>query len=117
MLWDLFNLFMTIASTILLIATIISSISPKCDYYVKVFFLYVAYLAASTALIPYGLVVKDAMKTCLMAGKLLHPVNMILGLKWVISGSENIDRSRAYVVVCNHQSALDVQATTMVRLN
>jgi 1-acyl-sn-glycerol-3-phosphate acyltransferase len=31
-------------------------------------------------------------------------------------GAENIDRKKAYVVVCNHQSSLDVLAVMQVQL-
>ena len=33
-----------------------------------------------------------------------------LGLKWKTVGRENIDKTQTYMVVCNHQTALDVLA-------
>jgi hypothetical protein len=32
----------------------------------------------------------------------------ILGVKWKVSFDKPVDTSKAYIVVCNHQSALDV---------
>ena len=40
--------------------------------------------------------------------KMFNPINdWYLKIRWKIVGKENIDRSKCYVVVCNHQSALD----------
>ena len=39
---------------------------------------------------------------------MFNPINdWYLKIRWKIVGKENIDRSKCYVVVCNHQSALD----------
>jgi 1-acyl-sn-glycerol-3-phosphate acyltransferase len=44
----------------------------------------------------------------------IEPVNRILGISYTVSGTENIDKKKAFVVVCNHQSSLDVLATLQV---
>ena len=39
---------------------------------------------------------------------MFNPINdWYLKIHWKIVGQENIDRTKCYVVVCNHQSALD----------
>jgi 1-acyl-sn-glycerol-3-phosphate acyltransferase len=49
-----------------------------------------------------------------LSADLIDPANKILGITYVIHGTENIDKKKAYVVVCNHQSSLDVLAALQV---
>ena len=44
----------------------------------------------------------------------MEPANTILGITYSIKGTENIDKKKAYVVVCNHQSSVDVLTTMQV---
>ena len=41
-------------------------------------------------------------------------MSTLVNLKWEIIGQENIDRKKPYVVVCNHQSSIDVLAVQEV---
>ena len=75
---------------------------------------YIYYFLSGFVVIPYGLLVQDAMKVALFWAKILGPVSKFLNLEWEVVGQENIDRERPYVVVCNHQSAIDVLAATKV---
>jgi 1-acyl-sn-glycerol-3-phosphate acyltransferase len=53
-------------------------------------------------------------KTSRFSADLLEPLNQLLGIKYNVKGAENIDKKKAYVVVCNHQSSLDVLAVLQV---
>ena len=57
---------------------------------------------------------KTPWKTSRFSADLMEPVNKILGITFNVKGTENIDKKKAYVVVCNHQSSLDVLATLQV---
>ena len=56
----------------------------------------------------------NSWKTSRFSADIIEPVNNILGIKYDLKGKENIDESKAYVVVCNHQSSLDVLAVLQV---
>ena len=107
---------LTYLSLILLVSVFLSSLSPKWDYRVKMFWVYMAYLINTSITVPYCLIVRNPMKGSLFMGKLFVPVSKWLKLKWTIIGKENVDRSKCYVVVCNHQSALDGIAASEVSL-
>ena len=49
-----FNIFMTWLSLGLLVCALLCKVSRTGDYYVKLFFLYVAYFLTGTLLIPHG---------------------------------------------------------------
>ena len=46
---------------------------------------------------------------------LVRQASIFLRLRWKTIGRENVDQKQTYVVVCNHQTALDVLATAHVR--
>ena len=50
---------LTILAILLLIMVSISSISPRCDYWVKMFILYMWYLFTSVLVIPIGLITRN----------------------------------------------------------
>ena len=50
---------LTILAIFLLIMVSISSISPRCDYWVKMFILYMWYLFTSVLVIPIGLITRN----------------------------------------------------------
>jgi len=107
---DLLHTILTYFAILLFISVGLSSISAKWDYRVKITWLYVIYFLSGLVVIPYGLIVQDFMKTSLFWAKILTPVSTLVNLKWEIIGQENIDRKKPYVVVCNHQSSIDVLA-------
>ena len=69
---------------------------------------------SSFSVIFYGLYVRNPMKTCLCYIACFKPIEKFLKLKWKVVGQENIDTTRSYVVLCNHQSALDAMAAATV---
>lgn len=110
-----FNIFMTWLSLGLLVCALLCKVSKTCDYFVKLFLLYVSYFLTGTLLIPHGLLhYGRPWKTSRFSADLLEPLNQLLGIKYNVKGAENIDKKKAYVVVCNHQSSLDVLAVLQV---
>ena len=113
---DWLHSFLSFCSILLLISVGFSTFSPKWDYRVKITWTYIYLFLSGFVVIPYGLIVRDAMKCALFWARIIRPISKVLNLQWEIVGQENIDRKRPYVVVCNHQSAIDVLATTHVRI-
>ena len=46
---------------------------------------------------------------------LVRQASIFLRLQWKTIGRENVDQKQPYVVVCNHQTGLDVLASAHVR--
>ena len=101
------NSILTYFSIVLLISVFLSQISDRWDYRVKMFYIYLWFFLAGIPVIPYGLIVRNPMKTCLCYVACFKPIEKFLKLKWKVVGQENIDTTRSYVVLCNHQSVLD----------
>lgn len=43
-----------------------------------------------------------------MASAFCHHVSNLLGIKWQVRGREHLEKDKAYVIVANHQSSLDI---------
>jgi len=131
-----FHFFMKWFSLFILTCVLLSKVSRVCDYYLKLLFLWGSYTIAATLLIPYGLTIhsfassfelinlphtpglfhiKSPWKTSRLSADLISPIGSILGIQWDLKGHENIVADKAYIVVCNHQSSLDVLAVMQVR--
>ena len=108
------NSILTYFSIVLLISVFLSQISDRWDYRVKMFYIYLWFFLAGIPVIPYGLIVRNPMKTCLCYIACFKPIENFLKLKWKVVGQENIDTTRSYVVLCNHQSVLDAMAAGTV---
>ena len=108
---------LTYIAIVLLIAVSLSSISPRWDYRVKNAFLYFYFLLSSLIVIPFGLVIRDPIKTGKFWCTVVHPISKLLNLRWSVQGQENVDVTKTYVIVCNHQSAIDVLAVSQVRFS
>ena len=87
-------------------------ISSKWQYRLKMAFTYFCYMLSATLIIPLALFLGD--RCALIWAYMLHPLSTVLGLRWKILGHEGFDRKKTYVVLCNHQSALDVLAACQV---
>ena len=46
---------------------------------------------------------------------MVRQASIFLRLQWKTIGRENVDQKQPYVVVCNHQTGLDVLASAHVR--
>ena len=64
----------------------------------------------------YGLFHKSY-QTSRFAKVLLDPVGKLLNVHYTVQGQELIDKNRAYIVVVNHQHALDVVSVMQVSNN
>lgn len=76
-------------------------------YYTKLAILYVGYFNIGIVVSIYGLF-RNPSKTRKFARICLGIIEKLLGLSFEIKGGEFINRDRAYIVISNHQHALDV---------
>ena len=66
-----------------ILAISISSISPKCQYWIKTVFMYIYYLTTAAIVIPFGLVSRNPTKSSNLWALLYRHVSwLVLGLKW-----------------------------------
>ena len=92
-----------------------SSISPKCQYWVKAILMYIYYMITALIVIPFGLITRKPMKSASFWALLNRQVSwLLLGLKWKTIGRENIEKNQTYIVVCNQQTTLDVLAVAHI---
>ena len=112
---DWIHSLLTFLAAILLIAVSISSISAKWDYRVKLAFLYLWIVISSVLIIPITLIIRDPYKAADIWAKILFPVSYLVKLNYKVIGNERIDWSKPYVILCNHQTSLDVFSTIKVR--
>ena len=101
------------ATTFLLFVIIIisiSAISPKCQYWIKNILFWTYYLITAAIVIPYGLITRNPTESANFWAVLNRIASKFLGLRWKTFGRENFDKNQTYVVLCNHQTALDVLA-------
>ena len=92
----------------------LSTISPKCQYWLKNIVIILHVVVTSASVIPFGIVTRNPVKTCNLWTYLTRKVSFLIGLRWNTIGQENLDRNRTYVIVCNHQTALDVIACSHI---
>jgi len=103
-------------SIIILLLTIGCKVSPKCLYYTKVTVIYICFLNTGCVLLIYGLFHKSY-ETSRMVKSLLDPVGKLLNIQYQVEGQRSLDKNRAYIVVCNHQHALDTVTVMQVSNN
>ena len=110
---DLFWQALNIFAFVILLVTIGCKISPRCLYYTKVTIIYLGLLNMGNMLSVYGLF-HNSYKTSRFAKVLLDPVGKLLNIQYTVKGQELIDKNRAYIVIVNHQHALDVVSMMQV---
>ena len=98
---------------IVLILTIGCKVSPRCLYYTKVTVIYIGLMNMGCVLSIYGLFHKSY-ETSRMAKSLLDPVGKLLNVQYKVEGQRLLDKNRAYIVICNHQHALDMVSVMQV---
>ena len=98
-----------------LIITIGCKISPRCLYYTKVTTIYIGLLYMGIVLSFYGLFPKSY-QTSRMAKPLLDPIGKLLNINYRVEGKELIDNNKAYIVIANHQHALDIVSVMQVKI-
>ena len=106
--------FLTFFIILSIVLISLSTISPKCQYWLKNLVIILYVFVSSTTVIPFGIITRNPVKTCNLWTYLTRLVSYLVGLRWNTIGQENLDKNRTYVVVCNHQTALDVIACSHV---
>merc|ERR1712020_803019 len=81
-------------------------VSSRCLYYVHISMIYIGYLYWGIAGTIYGLF-HEWHETSQFAKVCFDPIGNILNIHYHIEGLNLIDKERAYIVICNHQHALD----------
>lgn len=92
---------------IVLILTIGCKVSPRCQYYTNVWVIYIGLLHMGCVLSIYGLFHKTY-ETSRFSKKLLDPIGKLLNVQYQVEGQRLVDKNRAYIVISNHQHALDM---------
>ena len=107
--WQALN----VIAFIVLILTIGCKVSPRCLYYTKVTMIYIGLMNMGCVLSIYGLFHK-AHETSRLAKTMLDPVGKLLNVQYQVEGQSLVDKNRAYIIVCNHQHALDMVSVMQV---
>ena len=109
------NAGLNVSAVLVLAATVACQFSALARFYVKSFVLYASLVAVSVLSIPYGLLnIKDPHKIRLCVARLIRPVSGLLGVTWEYEFATPLDPKKAYVMVANHQSALDTHGMLRV---
>ncbi|GFY52040.1 1-acyl-sn-glycerol-3-phosphate acyltransferase alpha [Trichonephila inaurata madagascariensis] len=103
--FDLFCFFAFIIVTLMLLC----SISRSVKFYVKLGFYYVAIFTVTLVAIPFSACQPGDPGNLLYASWMVHHIiSRIFGLKWEVKNKELLNSKEPCVLVCNHQSALDI---------
>jgi lysophosphatidate acyltransferase len=81
--------------------------SSTLNYYLKLMIIYIGFLNMSIWQTLYG-IFHTTYETSRFAKKLLDPLGYLLGIKFTVKGAELINKDQPYIIVCNHQHALDI---------
>eukprot|EP00095_Tigriopus_kingsejongensis_P008402 maker-scaffold9_size846264-snap-gene-5.9 protein:Tk08402 transcript:maker-scaffold9_size846264-snap-gene-5.9-mRNA-1 annotation:"1-acyl-sn-glycerol-3-phosphate acyltransferase alpha" len=91
-----------------LVLMVLCRFVPAVQFYVKQTFIVVALVLNAFVALPYGLIVREQNRIQVFTAWTLQPANWLLGVRWNITFKGTHDQTKAHVLVCNHQSALDV---------
>ena len=84
-------------------------VSEVVRFYAKSAALYGFLIINSIITVPYGLWhFKEFRKTSLFSSSFVDYASFILGIKWKVDCNVHFDKTKSYIIVCNHQSAVDV---------
>ncbi|XP_047514245.1 1-acyl-sn-glycerol-3-phosphate acyltransferase alpha [Pieris napi] len=100
--------FDVVLGCVMALLIILFSISSTVRYYVKFTLFVVLSLIFATAPLPLMLFKPFDPKNALIPAALLRMTARMLGIRWTVRGTENVDDSRGAVVLLNHQSSLDL---------
>ena len=109
---DWFYSFLTFFLILSIVLVSLTTISPKCQYWVKLIVMFLYFFVSAVTVIPFGLVTRNPVKTANFWAALNRLVSYLLGLRWKTIGRENVDKNQTYVVVANHQTILDTLAVS-----
>ena len=97
-----------------LLLTIGCKVSPICLYYTKLAILYLGLINFGNMLSIHGLFHKSY-ETSRFGKTCLDPVGKLLNIQYFVKGQDMINENRAYIVIANHQHALDLVSMMQVR--
>ncbi len=103
--------FLNLLGWFTLVLTVVCQFSGLTKYYVKMATLPVLMAAGSLVTLPraalhYG----DFRGNSLLFARVCRVFSYLLGIRWRVEVAEPVDKTRSYVVMCNHQSSLDTLA-------
>jgi len=111
---SIFRLVHDMDGAFLFVVISITSISSKCDYWFKMIALYLYFGFTACLIIPFGIISQNPIKSHQLWSDLVRQASIFLPLRWKTIGRENVDQKQPYVVVCNHQTGLDVLASAHI---
>ncbi|WP_407810170.1 1-acyl-sn-glycerol-3-phosphate acyltransferase, partial [Staphylococcus aureus] len=62
----------------------------------------------SVILIPLFACRAGNVRNLLTASAWCHHISTLLGLRWIVRGREHLEKDQACIIVCNHQSSIDI---------
>jgi len=82
---------------------------PGFRYYFKFGLFYGWLMFSSLLMIPLSLTRPGSVENARLGARLMRPVSALMGIDWTISGNVDLlNRDEAFVIVCNHQSSVDL---------
>jgi 1-acyl-sn-glycerol-3-phosphate acyltransferase len=107
---------LNVVSFSLLAIAILCRLSPTFKFYFKTLALYMNMIFTSIFTIPYGLVYYGQHgRICVFAASVCLWFGEMMGVRYRIEvEGDVVDKKKGFIVVCNHQSALDVTAMSKV---
>ncbi|XP_054720696.1 1-acyl-sn-glycerol-3-phosphate acyltransferase beta-like [Uloborus diversus] len=88
---------------------LLCSVSRPIKFYVKLICYYIAIFSVTAVAIPFSLIHPGDPGNLLYASWMVHYIiSRVFGLKWDVKNKELLKSKEPCVLVCNHQSALDI---------
>ena len=82
---------------------------PKFKYWLKLAVFYTWLMISSLVIIPLSLLRPGSVDNARLGARLMRPVSSLFGINWTLSGNlELLKMHSACVIVCNHQSSVDL---------
>ena len=82
---------------------------PTFQFWLKFAVYYAWLMFSSLIIIPLSLIRPGSVDNAKLGAKLMKPVSALFGIDWTISGNvELLSMKSACVIVCNHQSSVDL---------
>ena len=110
---DFVSQWLNYCALFVLLLAIACKVSPICVYYTKMAIIYAGLLNMGMILSIYGLFHKSY-ETSRLVKTLLDPVGKLLNIEYQVEGQEFIDKSKAYIVISNHQHTIDMVSIMQV---
>ena len=114
--WDTICTILIYLSLFVLLLTIACKISPRCVYYLKLTIFYAGLLNMGIWACIYGLFHKSY-ETSRFVKTMLDPLLILLNIQCQVKGSEYVEKHKSYIIIANHQHALDTLTVMQVGNN